>query len=82
MRNQFRISQAFTVERNAIFPGFGLDCILLNYFLGGQHDIAVFTPVSMLCRYMPTLHAILAHRFGTLMERGPRSSDGDFFGLN
>ena len=40
MQTQFRISQAFTAERNAIFPGCGLDCIFLFNYQGG-HDIAV-----------------------------------------
>ncbi len=42
----------------------------------------VFASLSMLqllCRYIPTLDAILAHQSGTFMGRGSRSSDGEFF---
>ena len=67
-------------DQNAIFES-ALDAegIVWINICEGDTLFSVLTSLRMLkleCRYIPTLHAILAHRFGTYMERGSRSSDG------
>jgi hypothetical protein len=67
-------------DQNAIFES-ALDAegIVWIDICEGDTLFSVLTSLRMLkleCRYIPTLHAILAHRFGTYMERGSRSSDG------
>ena len=40
-----------------------------------SYVFASFSMLQLVCRYIPTLHAILANKSGTFMEQGSRSSE-------
>jgi hypothetical protein len=83
MHAKFQKKSGSYCDQNAIFES-ALDAegIVWINICEGDTLLSVLTSLRMLkleCRYIPTLHAILAHQLGYFMERGSRSSDGEFF---